>query len=367
MSVLERRVAGAGLAAGTTTPGDRRIAATEGRRECAVERPISRVALIVVPCLNEAGGIDALLWSLREATDAANLRIVVADGGSTDGSRALIARHARMSGGRVALLDNPQRLQSAGVNRAVRRHGTGCEFVIRVDAHGAVPSDFVETLLDEARATGADSVTCSMLNEGQAPFQRAVACAQSSVLGNGGAAHRLASGEGAWVDHGHHALMRVDAFGAVGGYDETFRANEDAELDLRLRGAGGRIWLTGRTAVTYHPRGTPAALFRQYWHYGRGRARTVRKHRLVPRLRQLLPLGVAPAVAALGLAGLTPWAALPALAWGLGCVAGGLVVGASLGVRAALLVSLAVAIMHLAWSLGFWRQILASSGTGAAR
>ena len=41
--------------------------------------------------------------------------------------------------------------------------------------------------------------------------------------------------------------MRIAAFRAVGGYDESFSHNEDAELDYRLRQAGYRIWMTDKT------------------------------------------------------------------------------------------------------------------------
>ena len=126
---------------------------------------------------------------------------------------------------------------------------------------------------------------------GEAGFQRAVAAAQNSPIGTGGSAHRMGNASGP-VDHGHHALMRIDAFRAVGGYDETFRANEDAELDYRLRQAGHTIWLTDRTAMTYYPRATVSGLFRQYFGYGGGRARNILKHRMRPRLRQMAPLAI---------------------------------------------------------------------------
>ena len=48
--------------------------------------------------------------------------------------------------------------------------------------------------------------------------------------------------------------MRIAAFRAVGGYDESFSHNEDAELDLRLTREGGRIWLTDKVRIGYHPR-----------------------------------------------------------------------------------------------------------------
>ena len=39
----------------------------------------------------------------------------------------------------------------------------------------------------------------------------------------------------------------MDAFKAIGGYDDTFSHNEDAELDNRLTDAGFRIFLTARS------------------------------------------------------------------------------------------------------------------------
>ena len=76
-----------------------------------------------------------------------------------------------------------------------------------------------------------------MRTKGTGLFQKATALAQNSRLGNGGSQHRE-GGAGRWTDHGHHALMRLDAFRAVGGYDETFSHNEDAELDYRLAAGG---------------------------------------------------------------------------------------------------------------------------------
>src|SRR3569623_590794 len=124
-----------------------------------------------------------------------------------------------------------------------------------------------------------------------------------------------------WVNHGHHALIRTDAFRAVGGYDESFRFNEDAELDYRLTKSGRRIWLTAQTHMVYYPRATPLSLFRQYLGYGSGRARNVLKHGSVPKLRQVLPLAIAPSVG-LSLRAILHWAAaLPFLAWSALCLA----------------------------------------------
>lgn len=229
--------------------------------------------------------------------------------------------------------------------------------MVRVDAHASYPEAYVSRLVGEARRTGAASVVVAMDTVGRGGFQSAAAAAQNSLLGVGGAAHRMGQASG-WVDHGHHALFDLEHFFGAGGYDESFRANEDAEFDVRLARRGGGVWLSGEVRVTYYPRSTGRALFRQYLEYGRGRARTLLRHRMKPKLRQLLPAAVAPAVLAAPFGLYEPPLALPAAAWIGGCLAWGAVLGFRAGSRDALGSGVAAALMHLGWSFGFWRQVL---------
>jgi len=62
--------------------------------------------LIVIPCLNEAKTIEALLRKFTGAMDGRIFRIVVADGGSTDGTRDIVSAFA-VTDDRVTLLPNP--------------------------------------------------------------------------------------------------------------------------------------------------------------------------------------------------------------------------------------------------------------------
>lgn len=316
--------------------------------------------LIVVPCLNEAANLPRLLDQLVNDTPGA--LVVVADGGSVDGSRAIVTARAA-SCGAVVLMENDARIQSAAVNTAVARFGDGYRWLVRVDAHCTYPSGFVESLLTAADAQGADSVVVPMLTSGSGCFQQAVAAAQNSLLGTGGSAHRHVK-KGSFVEHGHHALMSIDFFRRVGGYDASFSHNEDAELDHRLSEAGARIWLEPLAAVTYFPRDTAKALFLQYRNYGGGRARTVAKHRLKLRLRQVLPLMVMPVVgvAMLGLA-ISPIQSVglllvvPALVWAGAALGYGIVLGMRRRHLCAAAAGVAAMIMHFAWSLGYWQGL----------
>ena len=319
-------------------------------------------ALIVIPCLNEEALIAQVIAGILEDDGLVDPLVVVADGGSTDRSRQIVAEIAARDP-RVKLMANPEKLQSAGVNRAARLLGEDRPWLVRIDAHADYPKNYASTLIAEARRTGAHSVVVAMDTVGDGAFQRAVAAAQNSRLGTGGAAHRVGADAG-WVDHGHHALFNRDAFQRVGGYDESFSHNEDAELDLRLTQEGAKIWLTGETRIVYHPRSTPSALWKQYVSYGKGRCRTVLKHYTPLKVRQALPLAVAPAVLG-ALASPLFWPlAIPMLIW----MATALVYGAVLGVKAKdpaiALSGPAAMIMHLGWSLGFWLQLARWIGQG---
>lgn len=318
--------------------------------------------LVVIPCLNEADHLDALLSSLVASRGLADQRIVVADGGSHDASRAIVERWARQTR-ELHLLDNPRRLQSAGVNAAVAVYGDDRECLVRIDAHADYPDNYVARLEAEARLRAVDSVVVAMRTAGGGCFQIAAAAAQNSVIGTGGAAHRI-SGRSGLVDHGHHALMRLETFRRLQGYDPRFSHNEDAEYDHRLTHDGGRIWMAADLTIGYFPRATPIALFRQYVNYGRGRCRTLRLHRSRLRARQALPLLILPAVLMAGLALLAvpvwPLAgllALPAVCWLLLCLGAGAIVGYRHG-PCGWATGVAAAIMHFGWSMGFWSERL---------
>ena len=311
--------------------------------------------MVVIPCLNEADHIGPLLEQLRAPAERLDMAVIVADGGSTDGTREIVDTVAAADD-RVALLKNAKRIQSAAINLAVATYGDYFEYLIRIDAHGDYRDDYCDRLIAEAAATGADSVVVSMATKGVGVFQKATAAAQNSKLGNGGSPHREGA-KGHWTDHGHHALMRVAAFRAIGGYDETFSHNEDAELDYRLAAAGHRIWMTDKTFMVYYPRASVGSLFRQYLGYGRGRAKNILKHHTLPKIRQMIPLMVFPVVAGASLAFLSLTALIPAGLWMAACVGYGAWMAVGQRNRYGPLAAFSAMVMHLAWSLGFWLQL----------
>jgi len=322
---------------------------------------IAGPACVIIPTLNEIAHIEGLLAHLLAEPAETVGMILVADGGSRDGTREAVQRIA-METRRVALVDNPDRIQAAGVNRAVAAADPRFELIVRVDAHALYPAGYVGRLLASMESSGADSVVVRLDTVGISCLQRGVAAAQNSRVGTGGSAHRMGRVSG-FVDHGHHAAFRRAVYERAGGYDESFEANEDAELDARIRAQGGRIWLDVTTPVTYFPRTTIRGLWRQYWRYGSGRARNYRKHGEKLRVRQMLPPAALLAVLlGLLLAPLAPVALMLPLGYFTALAISGALLAFTARSGCVLFSIPALATMHFAWGAGFLHRMLASSG-----
>jgi len=316
---------------------------------------------IVIPTLDEEHYVERCLRSvLDDPYPRDRLELLVLDGGSGDDTVA-IAERVGAELGCVRVLHNPGRLQSAAFNLALREADPRATCLLRCDAHASYPPGFVSRAVETPERTGAALVGFSAVPASESPFQAAVAFAQSTRVGVGDSDYRLA-GRSGWVESAMHGCFSRAAVEAAGGYEETASHNEDAELSLRLRAAGGGIWLDDQLAVAYYPRGSVMALARQYLFYGRGRAETCVRHRVVPQPRQLAPPVLVLWHLLLLLLALRRRGFLaPIGAYGLALT----LVGAWGALRrrepAVLMAPIALATMHHAWGVGF------IAGIGEAR
>lgn len=264
--------------------------------------------LVAIPTLNEQAHIESTIHDLMaNRSEMADVLIVIADGGSTDRTRDIVRRLSETYAN-VTLTENPDRCQAAAVNKVVAEFANDAhEFLVRIDAHSQYPEGYVLGVAEHLLARGADGVATVMDSGGTGCFQRGAAWATDTKVGSGGSMHRGGATSG-WVDHGHHAGFLIETFRKVGGYDPLFIANEDAELDHRIGLAGGRIWLEASLRLGYVMRPTLWKLAYQYWKYGRGRAQTVMKHKIMPRVRQMIPpAALLGNLLGMSFAGLSPW------------------------------------------------------------
>jgi glycosyltransferase involved in cell wall biosynthesis len=309
---------------------------------------------IVMPVRQEADAIERSLGAVLAQDYPGSFEVLVADGASTDGTRAVLDRVAAADD-RVSVLDNPDRIVPTGLNRALAR--ARGEVVIRIDGHCEVPPDYARRCVVALLATGADCAGGVLHTEGSSREARAVALAQSSPLGVGGARFRTGAGAPQYVDTLAFGAYRREVFDRIGLFDEELVRNQDDEFNLRLTQAGGRIWLDPTIQSTYWSRATVRGAFRQYFQYGTYKVRVAQKRRTLPSVRSLVPAALVAALAGGAVVGAARRDARVALApvatYALGTVAAA-VLESRRDPGAAPLAPPAFAALHLGYGAGVW-------------
>ncbi|MDH4171256.1 MAG: glycosyltransferase family 2 protein [Acidimicrobiia bacterium] len=304
---------------------------------------------VVLPVLNEQDCIAEALARLQDQTWH-DLEILVADGGSTDATRSIVAAVGLVDP-RVRLVDNPRRLQSAGLNETLR--AARGQVLVRVDGHSFVERDYVERCVELLEETGAAVVGGRMVAQpGDTAVGRGVALANEASWGAGPARfHReAAAGPAETVYLG---TFRRSVVERVGGWAEDVGVNEDYELNHRIRAAGETVWFDPALSVGYRPRASLRAVAVQYFRYGRSKATVMRRHPDSVRARQVVPTLFVPLAAIAVVPG--PLRILARVVLGAHAA---VVVGAASRTDASLPVRACGAgaawVMHWAWSAGFW-------------
>lgn len=320
---------------------------------------------IIVPCYNEIDTIEGLLQAiLQQSHPLEGVEVVVADGGSTDGTlqaiRGFAGQHPEL---RLELIDNPRRTIPAGLNAAIAR--SRGEIVVRLDAHSEPAPNYLERCIEILAETRAACVggRWEIVPGRNSWIGRSIAVAAAQPLGAGDARYRIGGPAGA-VDTVPFGAFPRPWLERVGKFDEQLLTNEDYEYNLRLRQAGGLVWFDPSIRSRYVARGSLAELARQYQRYGYWKGRMLQRYPSSIKLRQLLPplFVIGSALLLLASAFFRPaawllvgiWAGYVAILLAAGAVAAlrGRTVGHLLGIP------IALSVMHLAWGLAALRGLL---------
>ncbi len=299
---------------------------------------------VLLPVFNEAAHIGACLDSLDSQEFDGQIDIVVADGGSTDGTLEILAARG------LPVIPNPARFQSPGLNRAAEI--AAGEILIRADAHTTYSRDYVRRSVEALEKENVVAAGGPLRPEGKTAFGRAVAFAMTSKLGIGPAPFHHSDTAG-FVDTVYLGAIRKSDLLEIGGFRLLpFGVAEDADLYWRLRQNGGKVLLEPRISSVYRPRETPASLMRQFYRYGGGKADLLYVNGRWPSLRPLAPLAlVAALIAGVVLAAFDLW-------WPLVVVAASWLATVVVAGRGHPLCMTAVAIMHLSYGTGLVRGLI---------
>ena len=323
---------------------------------------------IIVPCYNEQSTIRLLLEALCAQTfPRAEMEVVIADGMSTDGTRAAIAAfQSEFPELDVRVVDNIRRNIPSGLNRALE--AARGEIIVRLDGHSRPYPDYIERCFQAHESDRGENVGGVWeIQPGAATWiAESIAVAAAHPLGVGDAMYRLAAAA-AEVDTVPFGSYRRTLVHRIGAYNESLLTNEDYEFNARIRKASGRVWLDPAIRSVYFARATLGELIRQYWRYGYWKWRMLRNFPGTVRWRQALPPMFVLSLIGLGLAALL----LPVARW---ILTAELIVYFSIllfaGAHAArkhqkiFLLSglpLAITAMHVSWGSGFLWSMLTSS------
>jgi glycosyltransferase involved in cell wall biosynthesis len=312
---------------------------------------------IAIPIRNEARLLLGLLEAVRAQTwPLQAMQVIVMDGLSEDESVA-IANAAADDFFDFEVISNPGRIAATALNLALERaRGT---YFLRLDARSRPAPDYIEQCVISLQSGPWAGVAGAQVVVGDSPQSWPIALAISCSLGTGWPAYRRVdtSCESETLFLGAYPTAKLRQ---IGGWDERFVANEDYELNTRLRKNRGKLMVARTVQITYIARDTLKGLACQYHKYGSWRVRTWLKHP-----HSIQPRHLAPAVWAAGLVVgvlLLPITYWPLLLFAVPYVLSVTLMAAKLASRynwrSFIRIWLSFPFMHLCWGFGFWRSLL---------
>lgn len=218
---------------------------------------------IVVPTLNGGALLGQQLQSLVDQRTGYRFEIIVADNGSTDDSRAVVAAVARQSTGPVVrLIDAPDR----GVNAARNAgwHAAVADKILFCDHDDLVAPGYIEAMaraLDQADVV-AGTLEFARLNPGMAGVEPRSA---------------LSTEAGVPVPIGAASGWRRTVLERLRGFDPSYRHGcDDIEIAMRAARIGARAMAVPEAIVHKRESTSRVGALRRYFRYGRSRPRLVR-------------------------------------------------------------------------------------------
>jgi len=220
---------------------------------------MSRVCLITT-VLQEAHGIAEFMDSILAQTRKPD-RVVVADGGSSDGTVDIVRAYEGRLPLTVIVIQGANR--SRGRNAAIE----ACDepVIACADAGCTLDPKWLETVTQPLMEQADVDVVAGYYEPApRTPFERASAAALVPRAAEVDPATFLPSSRS--------IAFRRAAWERVRGYPEWTPFNEDTVFDVALRRAGCTFVFEAYAVVRWRPQGAPARIFRQFFRYARGDA-----------------------------------------------------------------------------------------------
>lgn len=247
---------------------------------------MSKFISVIIPCRNEEKFIASCLDSiLAQNYPLDKVEVLVVDGMSNDGTRAIIQKYHQQYEF-IRLVDNPEQITPKALNIGIKN--SRGEIIVIMGAHTEYSNDYLTQCVRVLEVTGADNVGGPARTKAQSYMQKAIAIGFEApfAVGNSKSHDREYEGE---IDTVTYGCYRREVFTKFGYFDEELIRNQDDEFNFRLRKAGGRIWQSPTIKSWYYPRDTLKGLFNQYTQYGYWKVKVIQKHKMPASIRHVIP------------------------------------------------------------------------------
>ncbi len=224
------------------------------------QRLVADTVSVITTVRNEERALPLLLADLARQS-VQPLEIVLVDGGSTDGTLAVIEGFRR-EGLPLRVIEAPGANISRGRNLAIEAaRGT---IIAATDAGVRLAPDWLAQLTGPffTGDSPPDVVSGFFAPDTSTTFEKAMGATVLPQLAD--------IKPDSFLPSSRSVAFKRDAWRQVGGYPEWLDYCEDLVFDLALKEAGNRFQFAPQALALFRPRGDMRSFFRQYYRYARG-------------------------------------------------------------------------------------------------
>lgn len=215
---------------------------------------------VIATVLNEGPAICRLLDSLAAQTRKPD-EVVIVDGGSTDGTLAILQTYTDQDHMAMRVLVEPGANISRGRNLAIA--AASGDVIASTDAGVWLVPEWLAEIVTPFESEDPPQVVAGFfVPDPHSVFEIAMGATVLPIIDNIDSDRFLPSSRS--------IAFKRSAWEAIGGYPEWLDYCEDLIFDIRLRDLSQPFAFAPRAVAYFRPRGSLPGFFKQYYQYARG-------------------------------------------------------------------------------------------------
>ena len=310
---------------------------------------------IIIPVRNGKGRLESCLSSIQKQTYPKDrYEVIVANGRSTDQTIEIAKEFG------AVVVDNPGIIQAAGKNAAIK--AAKGELLAFTEDDCILPPDWLamaEKYMRDDSVAGIGGPT--LLPNSSTEFSKAVFILFrfASSLGYSVQSDVLLFDEAKDLPGGN-VIYRTQVLEEAGPYNEELITAEDVDMNMRIVQSGYRLCYASELVTWHSKRDKPIRFFHQMRRFAIGRVKVGRYHKGALRSLHIFLAFIAPMVLVGTGIGFVTGYFVYVMVGGITVLAGLLLAGltSSGSIKLAMLFLPVAAIFCVAWSIGFFSEII---------